>query len=173
MLVYTPLSLNIYLFSHICCCCIVDQAVADLIQVYDRLIPTAGAVAFQIVDQGILRGTKTVVQHVVASEKPLTVKNQRSSAEWAKNAERMRAIPKDQEYRERENYCRNEVCKKKKEARKALLRVPRATCWQEKVANIEATFGIPTTIYLVNTKVDCVEVKTYTHEIISADDCDK
>ena len=91
----------------------------------------------------------------------------------AKNAERMRGIRKDQEYHERENNCRNEARKKKKEAKQALLRVPRAICWQEKVANIEAISGIATTIYRINTKVDMVEVKTHTHEIISADYYDK
>ena len=119
---------------------------ADITHVYDYRIPTEVAVAVQIMDQGVSRGTKTVVQRIVAVGKPLTVNNQRSIAVHAKNAERVRTMRKDPEYRERENARRKEARKKMKEAKETLLNVPRATCCQEKASNIEATSGIPTTI---------------------------
>ena len=126
----------------------------------------------KIVDQRVVRGTKSIVQHV-AGGKPLTVKEKRTGAARAKNAERMRELRKDPEYRERENARRRELRKKKKEQKEALLRVPRVRCWAEKVDSIESKSGVATTTYRVRMKKQMVELTTMFHEVLTVEENDK
>ena len=139
----------------------------EVTHVYDHLIPTAGAVAVKIVDEGVVRETKSIVKHVVAGGKPLTVKEKRTGTARAINAERVRELRKDPEYRERENARRRELRKKKKEQKEALLRVPRVTCWAEKVVSIESKSVVATATYRVRMKKQMVELTTMSHEVLT------
>lgn len=61
-------------------------------KIYEHLVPLQEAVAIQLVDDGVSKGAKTIVQHVVAGENRWLKKNRLSGSARAKNAQIIRRL---------------------------------------------------------------------------------